>query len=51
MNIIAKDGRERSRLSSLSSARTKFFSWEKTGLATREVIQRWGGGVLTGVSF
>ena len=40
MNIIAQDGGERSRLMSLSLARAKEFSWEKTGLATREIIQQ-----------
>ncbi|WP_293060919.1 hypothetical protein [Okeania sp. SIO2B3] len=41
MNIIANDGEERSRLSTLSLARAKEFSWEKTGLATREIIQNY----------
>ncbi|NES74634.1 MULTISPECIES: glycosyltransferase family 1 protein [unclassified Okeania] len=41
MNIIAKDGGERSRLSTLSLARAKEFSWKKTGLATREIIQNY----------
>ena len=40
MNIIAQDRGERSRLRTLSLARVKEFSWEKTGLATREIIQQ-----------
>ena len=40
MNIIANDPVERSRLMTLSLARAKEFSWEKTGLATRQIIQQ-----------
>ncbi len=40
MNIIAQDRGERSRLRTLSLARVKEFSWEKTGLATRQIIQQ-----------
>nr|WP_293107094.1 hypothetical protein [Okeania sp. SIO2F4] len=38
MNIIGNEREERSRLSTLSLARAKEFSWQKTGLATREII-------------
>ena len=40
MNVIAQDQGERSRLRTLSLARVKEFSWEKTGLATRQIIQQ-----------
>ena len=40
MNVIAQDRGERSRLRTLSLARVKEFSWEKTGLATRQIIQQ-----------
>lgn len=41
MNIIINDRVERSRLKTLSLARAREFSWSKTGLFTREVIQNY----------
>jgi len=41
MQTIASDSVLRSHLSSLSLSRASQFSWEKTGLATMEVLQRY----------
>ena len=40
MSEIAEDSKTRSRLSYLSLERAKLFSWEKTGKATQEVLQK-----------
>lgn len=41
MTTLANDATERSHLRNLSLARAKEFSWQKTGLATSKIIQRY----------
>ena len=40
MSEIAENSKLRSRLSSLSLERAKLFSWQKTGTATKEILQQ-----------